>query len=67
MASPVAAIVYAAEPMATNGGYAVMNVSTDQADQKDRVKTDWVQKKVEELKPDLLDDSIETTFLPMKK
>lgn len=61
MAAPIAAIVYAAEPVVANEAYTVKEFSNDKAPEF-LLKTDWVTNKVNELKPDLLDDTLATAL-----
>ena len=60
MASPVAAIVYISEPMEGSND-TIRNVSMDQ-EEPFLAKSDWIQKKVKDWEPDLLDDPIIMTL-----
>lgn len=64
MAAPVAAIVYASEPMANNNRIQEANYSAEPVDEL--VLADWAENAVNEWKPDLLDDSIANTLNILK-
>ncbi|GMB01807.1 hypothetical protein [Pelosinus sp. IPA-1] len=60
MASPVAAIIYISEPI-DGSNDTIRNVSMEQ-EEPFLAKSDWIEKKVKEWEPDLLDDPIIMTL-----
>lgn len=66
MAAPVAAVAYSSEPMEANNLYITKKISINQANGM-VAKLDWVGDKINELKPDLLNESIVTSLIQIKK
>lgn len=65
IAAPVAAIVYSAEPAAENDQYMEERVSNRVTSQFS-MQNDWLDKKIQAVKPDFLDDTLVSTWSGLK-
>ena len=66
MAAPVAAIVYASEPIEVNHEYTAQKSPVYAANTVD-TPLELVADKINDWKPDILDDSIASTFMNLKQ
>lgn len=65
IAAPVAAIVYSAEPAAENDQYMAERIASRVTSQFS-MQNDWLDKKMQALKPDFLDDTLASTLTGLK-